>query len=44
MLGAGVALQSDRWKIAFTRFYGTREFYGQDEPPQLGSITVRYEL
>lgn len=40
-LGIGVAAHWGSWKIAFARYFRTREFRGQDSDAQLGSITIR---
>jgi hypothetical protein len=40
-LGVGVAAHWGNWKIAFARYFRTREFRGQDGEAQLGSITIR---
>lgn len=42
--GYGVAVMKGRWKFALARYYSTREFDGQDEPPVFGSFTVSYAL
>jgi hypothetical protein len=40
-LGIGVAAHYGNWKIAFARYFRTREFRGQDSDAQLGSLTIR---
>lgn len=40
-LGIGIAAHWGNWKIAFARYFRTREFRGQDANPELGSITIR---
>lgn len=37
---AGVALTWDSWQVAFASVWRTREFQGQDEHDQFGSLTV----
>ena len=39
-IGYGVAWMLDRWKFAFARYHGTREFEGQQESPVFGSFTI----
>ena len=36
----GVALTWNSWQLAFARVWRTREFNGQDEHDQFGSLTV----
>jgi len=43
-LGVGVAATYGHWRLAFARYLRTREFKGQSEPPQLGSLTIQREL
>jgi lipid A 3-O-deacylase len=43
-VGVGIAARWRGWKIALARYYRTREFDGQGQPPRLGSITIRREL
>lgn len=43
-VGVGVALMKGRWKFAMARYYSTREFDGQDEPPIFGSFTISRAL
>lgn len=43
-VGAGVAVTYQRWKVAFARYFRTREFEGQESSPELGSLTIRYDL
>jgi lipid A 3-O-deacylase len=38
--GYGVAVMRHRWKFAFARYHGTREFDGQRETPVFGSFTI----
>lgn len=40
-LGIGIAAHWGNWKIAFARYFRTREFRGQDANAELGSITIR---
>jgi len=40
-LGVGVAAHYGNWKIAFARYFRTREFRGQDSEAELGSLTIR---
>jgi lipid A 3-O-deacylase len=40
-LGIGVAAHWGNWKIAFARYFRTREFRGQDSDAELGSLTIR---
>jgi lipid A 3-O-deacylase len=40
-LGVGVAAHWGNWKIAFARYFRTREFRGQDSEAELGSLTIR---
>jgi len=40
-LGIGVAAHYGNWKIAFARYFRTREFRGQDSEAELGSLTIR---
>ncbi|WP_074904193.1 lipid A deacylase LpxR family protein [Microbulbifer thermotolerans] len=40
-LGVGVAGSYGMWQFAFARFVRTREFAGQSEKPQLGSVTIQ---
>ena len=40
-LGIGVAAHYGNWKIAFARYFRTREFRGQDSDAELGSLTIR---
>lgn len=39
-IGYGLAFTHDHWRIAFARYYRTREFRGQQEIPVYGTITV----
>lgn len=36
----GVSITRGRWKLAFVRYFRTREFSGQRERPKYGSMTV----
>jgi lipid A 3-O-deacylase len=40
-LGIGFAAHWGNWKIAFARYFRTREFHGQEGHAELGSITIR---
>lgn len=40
-LGIGVAAHWGNWKIAFARYFRTREFRDQESRARLGSITIR---
>jgi lipid A 3-O-deacylase len=40
-LGIGVAVHWGNWKIAFARYFRTREFRGQNDEAELGSLTIR---
>lgn len=40
-LGIGVAAHWGNWKVAFARYFRTREFRGQSGEAELGSITIR---
>lgn len=40
-VGIGVAAHYGAWKIAFARYFRTREFSGQSGEAELGSITIR---
>ncbi|MFV0455966.1 MAG: lipid A deacylase LpxR family protein [Pseudomonas sp.] len=37
---AGVALTWDSWQLSFASVWRTKEFYGQDEHDQFGSVTL----
>lgn len=39
-LGYGFAFYKDQWRLAVAKYYRTREFYGQDDAPVYGSITI----
>lgn len=41
---AGIAIRKGRWKFAFTRYFRTREFEGQQDRPSYGSFTVSAAL
>lgn len=38
--GVGLVINYDDWKIAFARYWRTREFETQDESPRFGSFTI----
>lgn len=40
-VGVGVAAHWGNWKVAFARYFRTREFRGQSGEAELGSITIR---
>lgn len=40
-LGIGVAAHWGNWKVAFARYFRTREYRSQDGEAELGSITIR---
>ncbi|MCG8317158.1 MAG: lipid A deacylase LpxR family protein [Pseudomonadales bacterium] len=39
-IGYSLAITQGDWRFAFARYYRTREFEGQHEPPAFGSFTV----
>lgn len=43
-LGVGVAATYGKWQIAFARYLRSREFDGQSENSQLGSLTIRRDF
>lgn len=43
-LGIGLAATYGKWQFAFARYLRSREFEGQSENPQLGSLTVRRDF
>ena len=38
--GVGLVVNYDVWKIAFARYWRTREFETQEESPRFGSFTI----
>jgi lipid A 3-O-deacylase len=42
-IGIGIAARWRGWRIALARYVRTREFAGQEERPEVGSITIRRE-
>lgn len=40
----GIALKRGRWKLAFARYFRTREFEGQEDRPSYGSFTISRAL
>lgn len=42
--GIGIAAHWGNWKIAFARYFRTREFRGQAANAELGSITIRRSI
>ncbi len=43
-LQAGLALQYDGWRIAYTHILRTREFEGQDKPDRFGALSLSYQF
>lgn len=43
-VGCGVVVTRGRWKFAFARYFRSREFETQANPPRFGSFTVSLEL
>ncbi|WP_193162747.1 lipid A deacylase LpxR family protein [Microbulbifer hainanensis] len=43
-VGAGIAADYGKWRFAFARYLGTREFEGQLSPPEFGRLTVRRDF
>lgn len=43
-LGVGVSATYGKWQFAFARYLRSREFDGQPENPQLGSLTARRDF
>ena len=43
-VGGGFALMKGSWKFALARYYSTREFETQGEPPVFGSFTISRTL
>jgi lipid A 3-O-deacylase len=40
----GIAIRHGRWKVAFARYFRSREFDGQEDRPSYGSFTLSAEL
>jgi len=43
-LQAGLALQYDGWRVAYTHILRTKEFDGQDTPDRFGALSLSYQF
>ncbi|MBP5855993.1 lipid A deacylase LpxR family protein [Marivibrio halodurans] len=41
---AGLALQYDGWRLAYTHILRTEEFHGQDTPDRFGALSLSYQF